>query len=200
MSAHNKFSLRRLLRARRRALTGYARACAERRITATLARFINRRSAQYVAAYLPFDGEVDLSALIARHPRRFWLPVIRPQGSLQFRAARHLPRFDAPRGGSQRNRFGIVEPPRSAIKSARRMDLIVLPLVGFDAQGHRLGMGAGFYDRTLQYLRRPRPFLIGVAFACQQVSELPADPWDVPLDAIVTEHGLTRFHHTKGTR
>ncbi len=190
MSASNKSELRRLLRTRRRALTGLCRVRAERRIAATLARLIARISARRIAAYLPFDGEVDLSALIHRQAQRFWLPVIRPRGDLQFRPASAL----IGRRG-RRNRFGIIEPNRAAIKTARQMNLILLPLVGFDRLGHRLGMGAGFYDRTLKNLRRPRPALVGIAFACQRVADLPHDPWDIPLDAILTEHGLTRFFH-----
>lgn len=197
MSASNKTSLRHLLRARRRALTGYSRTRAEQRITAALTRLIAQHPARHIAAYLPFDGEVNLSPLIARHTQRFWLPIVRRQGNLHFRAASGLPRFGHARG-TRRNRFGIVEPPRAAIKTAGRMDIILLPLVGFDRQGHRLGMGAGFYDQTLKNLRRPRPRLIGVAFACQQVSHLPHDPWDIPLDAILTEQGLTRFPITQG--
>jgi 5-formyltetrahydrofolate cyclo-ligase len=75
------------------------------------------------------------------------------------------------------------------------LDVVVLPLVGFDRRGNRLGMGAGYYDRALRrrldttrHWRRPR--LVGVAFACQELPAIPVSPWDVPLDLIVTEHGV----------
>ncbi len=197
MSASPKAPLRRLLRARRRALTGHRRAHAERRIVLAIARLLQQRASPHIAAYLPFDGEVDLRPLIARHPKRFWLPIIQRNGSLRFRSARGLRSGHRP---GARNRFGIVEPRASAMSTAHGMDIILLPLVGFDRQGHRLGMGAGFYDKTLSKLRRPRPVLIGIAFACQQVNQLPHDPWDIPLDAIITEHGLRRFPLSPGTR
>jgi len=74
------------------------------------------------------------------------------------------------------------------------LDIALVPLVAFDDYGRRLGMGGGYYDRTFAYLRHRehwrRPKLIGVAFEFQRVAELPAQPWDVPLDGIITEKGL----------
>ena len=78
------------------------------------------------------------------------------------------------------------------------LDLILLPLVGFDLKGNRLGMGGGYYDRTLSYLRHRRfwikPRLVGVAHECQKVDSLIARPWDIPLDAVVTETAFYRFN------
>ena len=72
-----------------------------------------------------------------------------------------------------------------------------MPLVGFDLNGYRLGMGGGFYDTSLAYLRRrsawKKPFLMGIAYECQKVETLPRDPWDIPLDAVLTEKKLYRF-------
>ncbi len=98
------------------------------------------------------------------------------------------------------NRFGIPEPQaRHGAHPARRLpawalDLILLPLVGFDDDGQRMGMGGGFYDRTLAFTRRPgpRPHLIGLAHECQRVESLPVAPWDVPLDAIVSDARVVR--------
>ena len=94
------------------------------------------------------------------------------------------------------NRYGIPEPdvePSSAL-DAREMAVVVTPLVGFDARGHRLGMGGGWYDRSFAF-RRARsapPLLVGAAFAQQQLDILDAADWDVPLDAIATESGIVR--------
>lgn len=81
--------------------------------------------------------------------------------------------------------------------NARWLDFLVVPLVGFDDQGRRLGMGGGYYDATLAFLRRRRiwhkPYLIGLAFECQRVAEIPSEPWDIRLNAILTEKGLSRF-------
>jgi 5-formyltetrahydrofolate cyclo-ligase len=75
------------------------------------------------------------------------------------------------------------------------IDVVVLPVVGFDRRGNRLGMGAGYYDRALRRRQDAarawrRPLLVGVAFACQELPAIPASPWDVPLDLIVTERGI----------
>ncbi len=91
------------------------------------------------------------------------------------------------------NRFDIPEPTRRGrhIRPASHLDLILVPLVGFDGACNRIGMGGGYYDRTLAYLklrrywRRPR--LIGVAHECQRLAKIEARPWDIPLDAVVTE-------------
>ena len=89
------------------------------------------------------------------------------------------------------NRYGIPEPdiePASAL-DAHAMALVVTPLVGFDAQGHRLGMGGGWYDRTLAFRRDAAaapPWLVGAAFDMQQVDALPIESWDVPLDLVCT--------------
>ena len=97
-----------------------------------------------------------------------------------------------------RNRFGIAEPARDApTVAARFLDAVLLPLVAFDAAGTRLGSGAGYYDRCFAYRAARRtwhaPLLVGVAFASQEVAALQRQPWDVPLDAVVTEQGLRRF-------
>jgi 5-formyltetrahydrofolate cyclo-ligase len=96
-----------------------------------------------------------------------------------------------------RNRFGIAEPARDAPTVAPRfLDVVLLPVVAFDAAGTRLGSGAGYYDRCFAYRNARQswhaPLLIGVAFACQEVPALARQAWDVPLDAIVTEGGLRR--------
>jgi 5-formyltetrahydrofolate cyclo-ligase len=153
--------------------------------------FLRSRS---VAAYWSADGEIDPSPLLklahARHKRRF-LPVLRPHPRkklwfIEYREGEPL----------TRNRFGIPEPAlrhrRIALPWA--LDLILLPLVGFDAQCRRLGMGGGFYDRTLAYLRQRhhwrRPRLVGLAHECQRVERLDSQPWDVPLDMVVTEERI----------
>jgi 5-formyltetrahydrofolate cyclo-ligase len=81
--------------------------------------------------------------------------------------------------------------------NARWLDMLIVPLVGFDGRGRRLGMGGGFYDATLAFLRRRRiwkkPYLIGLAFECQRVTEIPSEPWDIRLNAILTEKEFFRF-------
>ncbi|ROR34721.1 5-formyltetrahydrofolate cyclo-ligase [Inmirania thermothiophila] len=188
-------ALRRRLRAARRALAGAERARRDAAIVRALAVSAPFRYARRIALYLAHDGEPDLAGLL----RRAWaagklccLPVLAPppRGGLLF----------APFGPDTtlvRNRFGIPEPAHVAAVPAASLDLVLAPLVGFDPAGHRLGMGGGFYDRALAFLRRDRlrsrPRVIGVAYACQEVPALPARPWDVPLHGVVTEQGLRLF-------
>ena len=96
-----------------------------------------------------------------------------------------------------KNRYGIPEPahPNKARNfPLRSLDLVLMPLVGFDTQGNRLGMGGGYYDRSFAFLHRHshwrKPHLMGTAYEFQRLSKLDAQPWDVPLDAIVTEANL----------
>ena len=120
--------------------------------------------------------------------KNIYAPRIGPQGRMRFlQLTRDTP--------LRRNRFGISEPAgRQRQRAARRMDVIVLPLLGFDQQGHRLGTGGGYYDRTLA---SPRPFrkplLVGYGYAMQQLASIPAEPWDIHLNAAATEAGLYKF-------
>ena len=99
-----------------------------------------------------------------------------------------------------RNRFGIEEPPLGAPWiNTRALDLVLAPLVAFDDQGNRLGMGGGFYDRHFGNLPQClRPLLVGVAHEVQCADALPAAPWDVPLDGILTEAGWRSFSPRMG--
>jgi 5-formyltetrahydrofolate cyclo-ligase len=187
---------RQRLRRLRRALTGRERLRAERRIVASLRRLGLTARGRRVALYLARDGEVDLAEYI-REARRSGVRLYAPRiTSQRRRILRFLPLADD--GALTRNWYGIAEPadePALAI-ALRCLDVVLTPLVGFDRQGQRLGMGAGYYDRALRRRltagtwRRPR--IVGVAFACQESTQLVAAPWDVPLDVVVTERGILR--------
>ena len=187
-------ALRRRLRGLRGALHPAQRAAAERAIRATLERLGLFRRGAHVALYLPMRGEVDVRPCLAvalRRGTRLYVPRI---VSRRRRRMLFAPWIE---GGAHRiNPFGIAEPCTAAgARPVIGLDAVVLPLVGFDAAGNRLGMGAGYFDRALRRRldrsapwRRPR--LIGVAYACQQVPAIAASPWDVALDLIVTERGV----------
>ena len=185
---------RRRLRELRLALGPAERAAAERAIRATLVGLGVFRRGAHVALYLPMRGEVDVRPCLdvaRRHGSHLYVPRVVSRRRRQMLFA---PWTED--GAHRTNAFGILEPGSAAgARPAIGLDTVVLPLVGFDSSGNRLGMGAGFYDRALRRRldrsatwRRPR--LIGVAYACQQLPVIPASPWDVPLDLVVTERGV----------
>ena len=171
------------LRARRRAIPASSRIAAAERLARQLLPLL---PAGHVAGYWAVDGELPLHVLQLQLPAQcsYCLPVLRePDQALRFAPWRSGDALVA-------NRFGIPEPdvPPQALLQARDMAAIVMPLTGFDAAGHRLGMGGGWYDRTLAFRREGSapPLLIGVGFDEQQVDALPVQPWDVPPDIICT--------------
>ncbi len=146
------------------------------------------RSASRVAAYLNNDGEVSLGEFISLLQSKniaTSLPVLHPF------SGKHLLFLDyTSQTPMKNNRFGIPEPELRChgVRLLADHQVILMPLVGFDNKGNRLGMGGGFYDRTLANLDKlsNRPLLIGVAHDCQQADALPVMQWDIPLNAIVT--------------
>lgn len=151
--------------------------------------------ARRIAVYLPADGELDPRPLLKYAQKRgkaCYLPVLRPRNTRWGRGKLWFVRV-RPGNRLLPNRFGIPEPTARGrqLKLPWHLDLLLMPLVGFDADCHRLGMGGGFYDRTLAYLRQRRswrrPRLIGIAHDCQRVARIEPRAWDIPLDAVVTE-------------
>lgn len=184
--------LRRTLRDRRRALGARRRRANATAAARLLAKSALLRAARDVAVYLPRDGELDpliLLTMLSSRGIRAWLPVIEPIPSRPPRLA--FAPLDDP-DHMRPNRFGIPEPVRGAPRVGWTLDIVLLPLVGFDRRGGRLGMGGGFYDATFDPRRtRPaRPKLVGLAHAVQEVDALALQPHDAPLDAIVTEREL----------
>lgn len=187
-SSHSRKSLRSFLRNQRRSLTDAQQKSAARNLASRLWRLQCIRSANSIAAYWPVDGEIDpMPFLRQAHRRRkhTCLPVINPARSL-------LGFGDWNPGRTLRpNIFGIPEPgPGAAASQLESLDVILVPLVGFDALGHRLGMGGGFYDRTFAGCRSRLPLLIGVAHDFQRVEHLQTAPWDIDLDLVITDRRI----------
>lgn len=144
------------------------------------------QQAKKIALFLSFDGELNTRPLIAKlwhHRQEVYLPVLHPfsQGQLLF--IRYEPTTVlAP------NRLRIPEPPLDIrhLATLDELDVVMVPLVAFDRQGQRLGMGGGFYDRTLQNWQQHGFMPVGLAHDCQQVEALPVAEWDVPLPAMIT--------------
>lgn len=190
-----KTELRRRLRAKRNALTPEARSAASEQLALRVAGLRLFCAARRIACYLAHDGEIDPAPILARARamgKQCHLPVL---SRLRFDRLWFAPiRSDTT---YRRNRFGIPEPevPARQLRRAQELDLILLPLVGFDARGHRLGMGGGYYDKSLAFLRNRnhwrKPHLLGLAYDFQRVdSSLPADDWDIPLAGIVTDRDM----------
>ena len=169
--------------------TQHARLLAEQLLT--LPVFTHSRR---IAAYLSNDSEINPVHIIEQAwklNKQVYLPVLSAhENSLLFSPYEKDSQM-------RKNQFGIDEPvcqPEHQLK-AERLDLILLPLVAFDDQGNRLGMGGGFYDRSLANVRQnTRPIrLIGLAHEIQKTSQLEVQSWDVPLDAVVTESKFYDF-------
>jgi len=187
-SPQGKGVLRHEFRSRRQAQSNAARAGMDERIRGHLASAIARGSVREVAAFLAFDAEPDLLPLLRQwHEQgvRLALPVVPRDGGRLLSLHAWQPDEQL-----AENSFGIREPHAGPARDVSKLDLLLIPLVSFDAHGTRLGMGAGYYDRLLAPVRASeRPLRVGVAYACQRAERLPREPWDVPLHAVVTEDG-----------
>lgn len=184
-------ALRQRMRRARRALSPTRQRRAAQQLRNHIRHQLWFRRARHLGLYLPNDGEIDPRPLIQlcwRLNKRVYLPVLHP---IRHNRLWFLPYSRHTR--MQNNRFGIPEPalryqPR---RPAWALDLVMLPLVAFDAEGNRMGMGGGFYDRTFSYKLAARGLrgarLVGLAHDFQRVEALPVQPWDVPLFGIVTD-------------
>lgn len=180
-------NLRLAARKARGSMTASERARASRRITD---RFLNGRyflSSETIACYVPTWDEVDTNAIIERAwcaKKRVFLPVTTLHGHMFFRET--LPGTDL-----ARNDFGLWEPISGTLIDASKLDVVVTPLVAFDVQRNRIGMGGGYFDRTFAFLGGRthwlRPKLIGVAFECQRVQKITRNPWDIRVFRVLTE-------------
>jgi 5-formyltetrahydrofolate cyclo-ligase len=194
LSDTDKPALRRAMLARRAALSPQEAARASAAVASRVWELPAAAGAREILAYLPVKNEIDAS-LVAREALargiRLLLPRCRPgaQGILDIGCVTCLKDVVA-------GRFGILEPREDACRSADAFapDLILVPAVAFDAAGNRLGFGGGYYDRLLARPMAAGAFTAGLAYAFQVLPRLPALAWDIPVDAVVTEH-QTLFTH-----
>lgn len=193
-TADEKTRLRREMKARRAALPAADARQASRRAVRLLWSLPPLARTRNLAIYMPVGSELDCIPLAHQawaRGRNVLLPVI-DGATLSF--APYTPDTEL-----RRNFFGIPEPvtARRHLWHARHLDVIVAPLLAFDDSGHRLGMGGGYYDRTLAFLKarscRRRPHFIGIAFEMQRQPAMPTDVFDVRLDFIATDRSTHRF-------
>lgn len=193
----DKTALRRQLRNLRKSIEDDQRHVAGQGLVRLALRHHLLGKGKRIGIYMPSRHEIDVLPLLNRAlamQASCFLPIVPSAGRkrMWFSQVGDHPAW-------QLNRYGIPEYLHPTAKQVRahRLDVLFLPLLGFDSRGYRLGMGGGYYDASLNHLKRyrhwRRPQVIGVAYAAQEVYRVPNDAWDVPLDAILTERSFKRF-------
>jgi len=145
-----------------------------------------------IGSYLALSGECPTQALHQQaweHQQQIFIPLISAPG--QWAELK-------PQSELKKTPLGIFEPLHTSSLPTQALDIILLPLLSIDHQGYRLGYGGGFYDQLLAAADN-RPYLIGLGFHNQLTEKLPHDPWDIPLDAFLSEQGWLFFSHSQGT-
>ena len=189
-----KSRLRREIRDRRRLIDPALRFQWDERLNHALLERLSEVRPGVVAAFLSFDGEPDLSPSLARLSERgvaVALPVIQDlPGKSVITFCEWNPEIRL-----KDNRYGISEPAGSDIVPVIDIDLVLLPLVAWDMNGGRLGMGASFYDRLFQpFAEQDKPERVGVGYELQMLDSIPCDPWDIRLHGMLTENGWFTFN------
>lgn len=182
------------IRAARRHISPQQQACFGQQACAYMLTKLEELKVKRIALYLTNDGELDTKPLIEalwQNGIEVYLPRLHPfsQGNLLFLAYR-------PNTTLVQNSLKIWEPKLDITQMIlpHQLDVIVTPLVAFDGAGNRMGMGGGFYDRTLvNWERMGSPLPIGYAHDCQQVNHLPCEHWDIPLPIIITPTKVWKF-------
>lgn len=189
--------LRQTFRNKRLALSTAEQAEAGKQLVSQFQEHAVFENTQNVALYLSYNGEINTQPLIDylwSQQRNVFVPILHPfcKGHLLFQAFTASTRM-------RNNQFGILEPTLDAryVCPAENLQLIMTPLVAFDSSGNRLGMGGGFYDRTLLALQNKnlsnKPTVVGLAHDLQLTSTLPTETWDIPLPYILTPNKLYSF-------
>ena len=189
-------TIRQQLRQLRRALPAAEQQSAAQQVARRALDFAPLRQAATVALFLSFDGELDTRPLIEclwQRGQQVFLPRLHPFSPGQLLFLRYQPDTRL-----VTNRFGIAEPTLDirSLLPLSQLDLLLVPLVAFDSDGQRLGMGRGFYDRTLQNWKQYHFLPVGLAHDCQQVKQLPTAAWDIPLPALITPSKIWHWQHT----
>ena len=190
----SRSDLRKKLRKRRRALSYEQQVQAGLGLANIFLAQPLLADSQNIAVYIANDGEIDPAGLVHElwlNNKSCYLPLVSPENNkhLQFIAYR-------PDSPMVKNRYGIPEPEYNPnlLIDPEELDVVLMPLTGFDKRGQRLGMGGGYYDRTFGFIRTAaKPVLIGLAHECQQVEQLPVENWDIPMEAVVTDKGFYAY-------
>lgn len=141
------------------------------------------KNSQHIACYYAIKSEFDCTPIIKaiwQTNKNCYLPALTPEKKLIFKCYQ-------PQDPLQKNCYGIPEPIQGDAVLLEKLDIVIVPLLAFDLNYHRLGTGGGYYDRTLAPINNKPPFLLGLGFDAQQGTALPADQWDIVLNGILTE-------------
>ena len=190
-----KRRVRRQLKSQRRKLSPKQLLLARQGIAVQARQYRQLLRCRRILSYSPIAGEIDPQLIIATLSAEIFLPKITHFRNGAMQLFSHGFSYSIKSNTLRGNSLGIAEPvvgkPRI---EPRQLDAVLLPLVAFDRNGCRLGMGAGFYDRAFAFKQNSgvskRPLMIGLAHHFQEVQQLSTDPWDVPLDAIITDREL----------
>lgn len=186
--------LRKTIRAARKSLSVAEQSQASINACQRMLDALKVNQVQHVALYLTHDGELATLPLIEALWQlgiQTYLPRLHP-----FNAGQLVFLHYSANTPMQPNQFGILEPKLDvrAIMPIERLDVVITPLVAFDLKGNRMGMGGGYYDRTLaNWQDKGKPLPMGYAHDCQQVTRLPCEHWDVPLPFIITPSRVLKF-------
>ncbi len=190
MTDQNSQQLRKRLRESRERLSAAERIGAAQNILASLEQLPEFLVDIHLAGYWAVRGEVPLNLVYARTRAReqiYHLPILRDDKTLAFAPWKNGDAVSI-------NRYGISEPEATRAIAPNALELVLVPLLGFDRSGNRLGSGAGYYDRTFAFLRegpRPaQPLLVGIGYHFQELGNVPRNAWDVPMDFIATDREL----------
>lgn len=193
-TSNQRKALREKLRTQRSQVTPAQRIVAAENLASGLEQLPEFSNSSHIAGYWAISGELSLHAVVARllaRKQTYYLPKVYKERKLTF-ISWHRGETLIP------NRYGIPEPDANKVIALvpQLLDIVLVPLIGFDRRGHRLGTGGGFYDTTFGFLReqsRPtKPLLIGIGYSHQEMEKFEPAPWDVSLDFIATEHELIR--------
>lgn len=183
MADQFKVALRATIKQTRSRLSTTYQSTSSKQICNRIRKLEEYRHAKRIALYFAINGEVNLTTLWNNAPMQgkyCYFPTLNEESTLSFLPA-------TPKTPFKKNRYGIPEPDVSIDQAIpiEELDLIIMPLVAFDSCCTRLGMGAGYYDRTLEH--KTSNFLLGAAYQFQKVDFLPPQPWDVPMNAVITQ-------------
>jgi 5-formyltetrahydrofolate cyclo-ligase len=192
-----KDQLRKKLRIQRAAIDAKTRQLAAQASMQILADTTVFKNAYHIACYLAQGSEFDLQPIIEliwKTGKKCYLPVLGPEEKKSL----HFITYEAD-DSLQTNCHAIQEPLFSLAKEipTEQLELVLVPLVGFDLAGHRLGSGSGYYDRAFAFLlqepRPAQPCYVGIGYQAQALDSVPYDAWDVPLSGLLTEEAFTQY-------